>query len=69
MRRDENEANVRRHRETAVLKKEARVQRWVAGGGGEARRGEERPSVGGAESLLKTANYFPNLRGRAASVG
>lgn len=37
------------------------------------RIGGEELGSGGAESLLKTANYFPNLRGRAregaASVG
>lgn len=52
-------------RETATLKKDdSRLWAGVA---------VRRPGLGGAESLLKTANYFPNLRGRAregaASVG
>lgn len=66
MLRDENEANVRR-RETAVLKKEdSRLAE------GEDKK-EGGCCGGGAEPFLKTANYFPNLRGRsredAASIG
>lgn len=58
MLRDESEANVR-HRETAVVRKEdsllARKEGRRQGSGASAR----------TEPLLKTANYFPNLRRRS----
>lgn len=52
-------------RETAVLKKEDSRLAVSKGGGGDGRRART-AELRWREPLLKTANYFPNLRGTRA---